>query len=400
VARDLAQTGVSTYLDFNSSTPVDPAVIEAVVKSMRDVVANTSSTHPPGVLAFEEIQQGRDEVGTLIGCPPAWLTFTSGATEANNLAIKGLWDGMQSGARTRDTIVVGATEHSAVLQAARSLEARGARILVAPVDEYGIILEDALKSLVDERTLLVSVMAANNETGSITDLSKVSAIAKASGAYIHSDATQYVGKLPFDMLSADADLVSISAHKLYGPKGVGALAVARGTPVAPLFHGGGHEKGLRAGTLNTPGIVGLGVAARLALARFHEADPIRVLRDRLHSGLKARIDGMTLNGHPSERLPNTLNVRFAGVDADALVASLDCVHCSTGSACHSGSPEPSHVLLAMGLGRIEAHESIRLSLGRTTTVLEVDAAIEDLVRAVRRLREMTGSPVSRDRISA
>jgi cysteine desulfurase len=393
-------TALPIYLDYNASTPPDDKVVEAVVACMRDTYANATSSHPPGKNALRCIEGARDTVGWLLGCPASWVTFTSGATEANNLAIRGLWEGTRADNQLRDTIVIGATEHAAVLEVASALETQGARVLRAPVDRYGVIIGDVLRELVDDRTLLVSVMAANNETGTIAPLAEVVATAKAAGAYVHSDATQYVGRLPFDTSTLGLDLVTISGHKLHGPKGVGALAVARGVPLAPQTHGGSHERGRRAGTLNTPGIAGLGVAAEVATARFLDADMIRSLRDRLHAGLSDRLAGVSLNGHPFARLPNTLNIRFAGADAEAVIASLDRVACSAGSACHAGSLAPSHVLLEMGLGRIEAHESIRLSLGRTTTVLEVDTAIEDLVRAVNRVREMEGSPASPDRISA
>jgi cysteine desulfurase len=382
------------YLDNNASTVPDPLVVEAVFSSLCGRYANPSSHHRLGLEAAGTVEQARERVSGLLTCPARWITFTSGATEANNLAIRGLWEAHRLSGGARDTIVVGATEHPAVLEAAASLKPSGVRILVAPVDPHGLIDLDALRTLVDERVLLVSVMAANNETGTIAPLEDVAAIVRARGAYVHSDATQYVGRLPFDMVGLEIDLVALSGHKLHGPKGVGALAVRRGVPLAPQLHGGGHERGLRSGTLNTPGIVGLGVAAELAAGRFGEAAGIAARRDRLHEGLRARLHGVSLNGHPTRRLPNTVNLRFADADAEAVMASLPRVICSSGSACSSAVPAPSHVLVAMGLDHDAAQECLRLSLSRGTTDAEIDDAVDEIATAVGHVRQATAVGVA------
>lgn len=375
------------YLDNNASTAPDPEVLEAMGWALRDLYANPSSQHPAGWRAAEAVERAREQVAALISCPSRAISFTSGATEADNLAIAGLWEGSRATGSSRNTVVVGATEHAAVLESARSLRAAGGRVIEVPVDRFGVINLDALNEVVDEDVLLVSVMAANSETGTLAPLSDVVAIAKEHGAYVHSDATQFVGRLRLDMEALDLDMVSLSGHKIHGPKGVGALAARRGVPIASRIHGGGHERGLRSGTLNTPGIVGLGVAAELAVRRFREAMAIADLRDRLHQGITARLDGVSLNGHFTERLPNTVNLRFAGADAEAVMTSLRRVACSVGSACSSGVPAPSHVLVAMGLSSEEAHESLRFSLSRNTTTADVDAAIEEIVSAVTFVRE-------------
>lgn len=375
------------YLDNNASTAPDPKVCDAVAKALRDLYANPSSQHFAGRQAAEATEQSREQIAKLITCPSKGVVFTSGATEADDLAIRGLWEGSRAHGSRRKTVIVGATEHPGVLESARSLSNSGAHVVEAPVDRFGVIDRDALRALMGDDVLMVSVMAANSETGTLAPLADVAAIARSCGAYIHSDATQYVGRLRLDMDALDLDLVSLSGHKIHGPKGVGVLAVRRGTPMSPQIHGGGHERGLRSGTLNTPGIVGLGIAAELAMERFHEGEAITRLRDRLHQMLSDRLDGVTLNGHPTDRLPNTVNLRFAGADAEAVMASLRSVACSTGSACSSGVPAPSHVLLAMGLSSEEAHQSLRFSLSRTTTLSEIDAATNELVDAVRFVRE-------------
>jgi cysteine desulfurase len=387
-ARDGAPDQIDTiYLDNNASTAPDPEVLETVGWALRDLYANPSSQHPAGRRAAAAVEHARERVAALISCAPRAITFTSGATEADSLAICGLWEGSRAVGLRRNTIIVGATEHPAVLESARSLRAAGANVVEAPVDRFGVIALDALDALVGEDVLLVSVMAANSETGTLAPLASVAAMAKERGAYVHTDATQHVGRLRLDMEALDLDMVSLSGHKMHGPKGVGALAARRGVPIAPRLRGGGHERGLRSGTLNTPGIVGLGVAADLGAERFREVQAVSGLRDRLYEGLRARLDGVYLNGHPTERLPNTLNLRFAGADAEAVIASLRRVACSAGSACSSGVPAPSHVLVAMGLGSQEAHESLRFSLSRYTTALDVDDTIDEVASAVRFVRE-------------
>jgi cysteine desulfurase len=384
----------SVYLDNNASTVPDDRVIDAVAACMREVYANPSSQHRAGTQAMNFIDAAREQVANLMGSSLGRVTFTSGATEANSLAIRGLWDATRETGSSRCRIVVGETEHPSVMEAAGSLAARGADVIVAPVDRYGVVDCDALKRLVDDQTLLVSIMAGNNETGTLAPLGEIGNIASKVGAYFHTDGTQLVGRLPFSMDSSSIDLVSISAHKMHGPKGVGALLARRAVQLSPQVFGGGQERGLRSGTLNTPGIVGLGVAAELALAHMDEAGLVSRLRDRLQMGLEKLLPEVELNGHPTQRLPNTVNLRFTGADAEAVMASLEHVLCSSGSACSSAVPTPSHVLLAMGLDYGAAGESLRFSLSRFTTEDDIDTAIRDVTQAVEYVRQMvavTGS---------
>jgi cysteine desulfurase len=374
------------YLDNNASTAPDPAVVEAVTAAMSDFYANASSQHAPGRRAAAAVERAREQVAALANSTARSVIFTSGATEADALAIRGLWDGAQAAGLSRDTVVVGATEHAAVIEAARSLERRGARVLLAPVHPDGVVDIAALRELVDERVLLVSIMAANSETGTLAPLDAVVSIARDAGAFVHSDATQLIGRLPLSMTDLDVDMISLSGHKMHGPKGVGALLAGRHVHLTSQIYGGGQERGLRSGTSNTPGIVGFGVAAELAVTRLGEVTSITSLRDRLHQGIIQRFPDATLNGNPLRRLPNTLNLRFPGADAEAVLASLQTVICSAGSACHAGAPEPSHVLLAMGLDHEAAYECLRFSLSRLTSAQEIDSAVEEIVAAVRFVR--------------
>ena len=384
----------SIYLDSNASTAPDPEVVEMVARALRDLYANPSSSHAAGKRAAAAVEGARHEVAGLAGCSARDVIFTSGATEADALAIRGLWEGSRLERQSRDTIVVGSTEHHAVLETAWSLHKQGARIVEAPVDSTGVVRLDALRVLMDERVLLISIMAANSESGTIAPLDAIVDTARSVGAYVHTDATQFIGRLPFNTDAMDVDLVSLSSHKMHGPKGVGALVVRRGLPLAPQLLGGGQERGLRSGTLSTADIVGFGVAARLARERFDESEGIAGLRDRLHHALCMRLPGVSLNGHPSDRLPNTLNLRFSGADADAVMASLPRVVCSTGSACSSGAPEPSHTLLAMGLDRDAADECLRFSLSRTTSRMEIDEAIGEICLAVQFVRDAGSTEVA------
>jgi len=380
------------YLDNNASTAPDPAVLDAVTNCLRELYANPASQHAFGLRAAQAVERAREQVAELISCSPREVTFTSGATEADGLAIRGVWEASRLAGSQRDTIVVGATEHPAVLESARSLARVGAQVVVVPVDSQGIIELGALREATTEGALLVSVMAANNETGTLSPLDQVVQIAHSAGAYVHSDATQMIGRMPFDTRQLDLDLVSLSSHKMHGVKGAGALICRRTIPIAPQIHGGGHERGLRSGTLDTPAIVGLGKASEIAGCRIGEADEVARLRNNLQDGLMIALDGVTLNGDPCKRLPNTVNLRFAGADAEAIMASLVKVACSTGSACSSGVPAASHVLLAMGLDSEAAGQCLRFSLSRNTTSGEIDAAIAELVRAVEYVRAASRVP--------
>ncbi len=375
------------YLDYNATTPVAEEVLEAMLPWFRSSYGNASSvSHSLGVRAADAVEKARQQLASLLHCSPRDITYTSGATEANNLAIQGLLGALPL---ERRRVLVGSTEHKSVLELAKALEGRGAGVDPIPVDRHGLIDMSALEGLLGPDVLLVSVMAANNETGSLNPVASVAALAHAHGAAVHTDATQWVGKLHIDVREWDIDLLSLSAHKFYGPKGVGALYVRRRLELAPIIYGGGQERGLRGGTLNVPGIVGLGAAAEFVERSLDaEAHRLRGLRDRLHDLIGSRLLHVELNGHRTERLPNTLNIRFIGADADAVMARLPELAVSSGSACTSAVPHPSHVLTAMGLTTDAAEESIRFSLGRETTAADIASAgdlVAAAVSAVRRI---------------
>ena len=376
------------YLDYNATTPVDPRVLEAMLPYLSDGYGNAASTHTPGRRARMAVEDAQARVASLLGVPPSSIVWTSGSTEALNTILKGLADSGTS----RRRIVYGVTEHHAVLDPlAWVADTRNFEVVPASVDGNGLVELDALEAVVDERTLAVCLMAANNESGVLTDLGSISEAARAVGAFVVCDATQQAGKLPLD-LAGDVDFAAVSAHKLYGPQGVGALIPighdAR-ERLAPLIHGGGHQAGLRAGTLNVPGIVGFGAAAELASGEMlADASRLSTLRNRLEQLLDKEAGPVTIHSKDAARLPNTTNVRLHGVDADALIVNCPDVAFSSGSACTSSVPTPSHVLTAMGIPAHEAEESIRLSLGRFTTEQEVDRAAELIGAAAARIREV------------
>lgn len=351
------------------------------------VFGNPSSrNHRFGWEAAEAVERARKEVAALVGASPKEIVFTSGATEADNLAIKGV-----AARSSRRHVVTAATEHKAVLDPCRRLEAEGWRVTVLPVTADGLVDLDDVDRAVTADTAIVSVMLANNEIGVIQAIADIAGIAHARGAVVHTDAVQAAGRIPVDLGALGVDLASFSAHKIYGPKGVGALYVRRGVrDLAPLMDGGGQERGLRAGTLNVPGIVGFGAACEIARRELDE-ESIRIaaLRDRLWTALQANASGLGVNGSTSARLPGNLNVTFDGVDGEALLLGLDGVAVSSGAACTAA--EPSHVLTALGLSRDRALASLRFGIGRTTTEAEVDHAAGRVAAVVRQLREM--SPV-------
>jgi cysteine desulfurase len=373
------------YLDYNSTTPVDPRVVEVMLPFFTTRFGNAASSHLVGRAARTAVEDARAEVASAIGAPPSFVTFTSGATESINLALKGL---AQGAGRRRRVVTVG-TEHKAVLDTVRALHTL-IEVSVVGVDHRGVVDIDELADTIGDDTLVVSVMAANNETGVLNPIRDVANLAHEKGALMHCDATQAFGKVPFDFLRLDLDLVSISAHKIYGPQGVGGLIA---TPEAsglmtPLFHGGGHERGLRSGTLNVPGCVGFGAAARVAAAQLaDDAERIGNLRDRLELSLCA-IPGVTVNGQGANRLPGTANLRFPRVTADAMMLAMPEVAVSSGSACTASSLSPSHVLMAMGLSYEEADECLRFSLGRPTTEEEIEGAIKATTAAVQASHEI------------
>ena len=378
------------YLDHHATTPVDPEVFQVMAPYFTEKFGNAASRqYRLGWDAQEAVEQARHEVAQLIGADAKEIVWTSGATEANNLALKGLAD---IAAPSRTHFVTVATEHKSVLDTCRRLEQRGCRVTVLTVDTAGRVDLDALRAAVTEQTAAVSVMAANNEIGVLAPLAAIAAIAHGRGALVHTDAVQAAGKVPFDVNSAGVDLASLTAHKVYGPKGVGALYVRRKNPrvtIAPQFDGGGHERGMRSGTLNVPGIVGFGRAAVLAhRVMDEEADRLLLLRTRLLDGLRARVADMVVNGSLEARLPGNLNVSFPGVDGEALLISLsEDVAVSSGAACTAA--EPSHVLRALGHNVDLALASLRFGLGRWTTEREVDVVCARVAETVVRLRTMT-----------
>jgi cysteine desulfurase len=379
------------YLDYNGSAPLDPRVAEIMLPALTHGVGNASSTHRFGRRQAAAIDEAREFVAALVGGRPSGVVFTAGATEANNLALRGA---VEAATANRSRILASAVEHASVRQTARWLNEQGlAKLDVIPVTSGGFVDPDAVEDLMDSDVLLVSVMAANSETGVLNPVSEIAERVHAVGGLFHCDATQIVGRLPFDLDQIGADLVSMSGHKICGPGGVGALVGTRGSlrRLRPIIHGGGHERGLRSGSLNVAGIVGLGAAAQIAGDEGEsESQRVGELRDRLVTVLESRVSGVHSNGDPTRRLPNTANLRFAGADAEAVVSNMDPVAVATGSACSSGSIDPSEVLLAMGSGRDAAFEAIRFSLGRFTTDQDIDTAIDRTVTAVEYVRAMAG----------
>jgi cysteine desulfurase len=372
------------YLDHHATTPVDPRVLEAMLPYFTEVFGNpASSSHAFGWKAQEGVEKARREVAALIGATAREIVFTSGATESNNLALFGAAGRAEAGRRR---VVVTAIEHKAVLEPARVLESRGWQLTVLPVQPDGRVrLEDAAAAI-EPDTALVSVMAANNEIGVTQPLAEIGSIARARGALFHVDAAQAAGKIPLDVGRMQIDLLSLTAHKFYGPKGCGALYVRKRVELSPMVSGGGQERRVRAGTLNVPGIVGLGAACAICRAELAaEAARTRRLRDRLLEGLQAGLDGVIVNGSLEHRLPNNLHVTFTGVDGESLLVAIGDVAVSSGSACGSASATPSHVLAAIGATRPDS-AVVRFGIGRHTTDEEIDYAVEKFTTVVRHLR--------------
>jgi len=373
------------YLDHNATTPVDPEVLEAMLPFLREDYGNPSSLHWFGQRARAAVEEARGLVAALVGAEPSEVVFTGGGSEADNLALRGV---AAKARPPRVGVVCSAIEHHAVLNTAKALRDEGRPVAVARAGEDGVLDLDDLAARIDDATALVSVMLANNETGVLQPVAEAARLARAKGALVHCDAVQAAGRVEVDVRRLDVDLLTLSAHKLYGPKGVGALYVRRGTPMAPLVRGGAQERNRRAGTENVAGIVGFGVAASLARRRREEdAARVSVLRDRLEAHLLG-IVGCRRNGE-GPRVPNTTNVSFEGVDAEALLAALDLegIAASTGAACAAGGVEPSHVLRAMGLPPDRVQSSLRLSLGRATTEGDVDRAASVMAAVVARQRK-------------
>jgi cysteine desulfurase len=379
------------YLDNHATTPVDPRVLDAMLPYFREKFGNAASrNHPFGWEAEEGVTIAREQCASIIGADPKEIVFTSGSTESNNIAIKGAVEMLQSKGKH---IITALTEHKAVLDPFKHLEALGFEATYLPVDKHARVSAEQVAAAIRPDTILVSIMFANNEVGTIHPIAEIGKICKEKGVVFHTDATQAVGKVPVDVQSMGIDLLSVSGHKIYGPKGCGFLYVRRKSPrvrVAPIFDGGGHERGMRSGTLNVPGIVGLGKACELSKNEMakdtaHCLRLRKILQDRLFNEL----DFVSLNGHPEHRLPGNLNVSFAYVEGEALMMGIKDVAVSSGSACTSASLEPSHVLRAMGVGEDSVHTSIRFGLGRFNTEEEVRFAADQTIGAVRRLREMS-----------
>jgi cysteine desulfurase len=379
------------YLDNNATTPVAPEVFEAMKPFLAEDFGNASSIHWHGQRAKSAVETAREQLAALLHARPNDLVFTSGGTEADNMSILGAVEAAQ-GKDGSKHLIVSSIEHHAVLHTAKSLERRGVAVTVLKVGADGFVNPADVERAIRPGTVLISVMLANNEIGTVQPLEEIGRIAREHKVTFHTDAVQAVGKIPVDVEKLGVDLLSLSAHKLHGPKGVGALFVRKGTQLAPLFFGGHSERDRRPGTENTPGIVGLGKAAELAAAKLTEDGPrLAALRDRLEDSLLANVPLCARNGAREPRLPSTTNIRFDHVEGEGFVIAADLkgIACSTGAACSSGSVEPSHVLRAIGLSGAQARSSIRFSLGRMTTAEDIDYALEALPAVVERLRSVS-----------
>lgn len=375
------------YMDNHATTPIAPEVLEAMMPYFTTHFGNSSSTHPFGVKAADAVEKARYQVAELLGCSAEDIVFTSGATESDNLAIRGIAYACQE---QGNHIITSTAEHHAILDTCHALAADGFETTYLPVDKYGRVSPDDVEAAITPKTILMSFMYANNEVGTINPLTDIAAVAAKHGVLFHSDAVQGIGQLPSDMEGLGLDLASLTAHKIYGPKGIGALYVRRNTPQPhSLFYGGGQETGIRPGTLNVAGIVGLGAACELSKKYMAIAkNSVATLRDTLHQKLKANLDDIHLNGHLEQRLPGNLNLCFAGVQSHAHLAGLKRVAVSTGSACDSESVKASHVLVAMGVPNELALTAVRFGLGRYNTAEEVDIVADEVIKVVNRLRAL------------
>ncbi|AKJ63326.1 cysteine desulfurase family protein [Kiritimatiella glycovorans] len=384
----------NVYLDHNATTPLHPEVKRSMNEAM-DLYGNPSSMHAAGREARARVEAVREDLAAFLNASADEVIFAGSGSEANNTVLNLFTCNTEcprKGLEGRDEILVASIEHPCVLETSKCLRARGLTVHEIPVDGTGKVDMDALGARISERTMLVSVMTANNEIGTIQDIRPIADLVHRHGAYLHTDAVQAVGKIPVDVRDLDADFLTLSAHKMYGPKGVGALYVKKGVPFCPFIRGGHQERGRRAGTENTLGIIGMGRAVELRRREMDaEAGRLRALRARLRAGIEAHIPDPRFNGHPEDRLPGTMNVSFPGTEGEALLLYLDFegIMVSTGSACSSGSLDPSHVLLAAGLPAEAAHGSLRISLGRDTSEEDIDYVIEKLTAVVARVRAMS-----------
>ncbi len=377
------------YMDHSATSPVDPEVFEAMKPFFVDNFGNASTLYSLGRDARKAMEAAREQVASLIGAKPEEVIFTSGGTESDNIAIKGTAYRLKN---KGNHIITSAIEHPAVRETCKYLEKSGFEVTYLPVYEEGIVRVSDLEDAITDKTILITIMHANNEIGTIQPIAEIGKIARENKIYFHTDAVQTVGKIPVNVEEMNVDMLSLSAHKVYGPKGIGALYVKKGVRLEPIIHGGGHEKGLRPGTENVSGIVGLGKACELAEKNLLEDTKyITNLRDKLIDGILNSIEQSYLDGHRTKRLPNNVNLRFTGIEGESLVLHLDSkgVAASTGSACSSKSLEPSHVLIALGLEHVEAHGSLRLTLGKENTEEEVDYVITAVKEVVETLRKLS-----------
>ncbi|UCH50565.1 MAG: cysteine desulfurase NifS [Chloroflexota bacterium] len=377
------------YLDYAATTPTHPEVMKAMLPYFTDSFGNPSSIHSFGQEARDAIEKARNQVATLIGAKDDEIVFTGSGTEADNFALKGVVSAKQD---KGNHIITSPIEHHAVLETCKFLEKQGFSVTYVPVDGYGMVDPSDVKKAITNKTILISIMHANNEVGTIEPVAEIANIARESEIYFHTDAVQGVGHIPVDVDNLNVDLLSISGHKLYGPKGIGALYIRKGTRVSPFMHGGGQEKGKRASTENVPAIVGLGKATEIAYREMpEEAQKLTALRDQLIEGILKSIEYTQLNGHPQRRLPNNANVSINYVEGESMLLNLDLagICASTGSACSSEELEPSHVLVAMGLPHLQAHSSLRFSLGKWTTDEDINQVLNVLPGIVSKLRAMS-----------
>ena len=388
--RNATVVPVRIYLDHNATTPPAAEVVDRMAAALRDQFGNPSSVHHFGQMAKAALDDARSAAAALVGGDPSEIVFTSSGTESDNFAIRGVAEALEVTGRRH--LIASAIEHEAVLNTFKALARRGWKTTLLPVDQSGIVAPEALEAALTDDTALVTVMHANNEIGTIQPVAQLARLARSRGAIFHTDAVQTAGKIPIDVKALGVDLLSLSAHKFYGPKGTGALWIRRGVRLQPPMTGGKQERGRRAGTENVAGIVGLGVAAQLARDKMAaEGDRLARLRDRLEEGVLGSVGGTAINGDRSARVPNTTNISFDRIEAESLLIALDLagIAVSTGSACSSGTLEPSHVLKAMGFPAHRTQNSIRFSLGAANTDADVDRVIEVLPGVVEKLRNLT-----------
>ncbi len=389
---------MKAYLDNNATTRTDPEVVEAMKRYFLDTYANASSMHSFGQAARKGVEEARERVAALLNCTPEEIIFTSGGTESDNQAVRGV---AEKYAKKGNHIITSAIEHPAVLESCVHIDERGGDVSYISTDSEGIIKLEDLEAAITEKTILITVMLANNESGVIQPVKEIAGIAHGKDIILHTDAVQAIGKIPVDVQELGVDLLSLSAHKFHGPNGAGALFIRKGTRVASLMHGGSHERKIRAGTLNVPGIAGLGKAAEIAVRDLdRNRQTVSALRDRLEQNLTSRLKYTRVNGHREKRLPNTTNISFEFVEGEGIMLSADLkgVAVSTGSACASGKLEASHVLLDMGLSHALAQGTIRFSLSKDTTEKEIDYAADVIAEAVEKLRDM--SPLYEDALKS